>query len=138
MGRKKCGVTKEKRKDNTKYIITITWACYSLEELATTLGYKSKERFRDDYVKPLKDNHLIGYTIPDNPNDPNQAYVISQRGKDFIGGHRIWNKKRGVPFVLVLEYESVENVCKEISGELNKDKWGVGSELIHCNNKQER
>ena len=60
-----------------------------LEELATTLGYKSKERFRDDYVKPLKDNHLIGYTIQDNPNDPNQAYVISQRGKDFIGGHRV-------------------------------------------------
>lgn len=61
----------------------------SLEELATTLGYKSKERFRDDYVKPLKENHLIGYTIPDNPNDPNQAYVITQRGKDFIGGNRI-------------------------------------------------
>ena len=60
-----------------------------LEELATTLGYKSKERFRDDYVKPLKDNHLISYTIPENPNDPNQAYVISQRGRDFIGGNRI-------------------------------------------------
>lgn len=61
----------------------------NIEELATTLGYKSKERYRDDYVKPLKDNHLISYTIPDNPNDPNQAYVITQRGKDFIGGHRI-------------------------------------------------
>jgi len=48
-----------------------------IEELATTLGYKSKERYRDDYVKPLKDNHLISYTIPDNPNDPNQAYVIT-------------------------------------------------------------
>lgn len=60
-----------------------------LEGLATTLGYKSKERYRDDYVKPLKDNHLIAYTIPDKPNDPNQAYVITQRGKDFIGGHKI-------------------------------------------------
>ena len=61
----------------------------NLEELAATLGYKSKERYRDDYVKPLKDNQLISYTIPNNPNDPNQAYVITQRGKDFIGGHRI-------------------------------------------------
>ncbi len=61
----------------------------SLEELVNSLGYKSKERFRDDYVKPLKDNYLISYTIPDNPNDPNQAYVITQRGKDFIGGFRI-------------------------------------------------
>jgi len=69
--------------------LLLTLESVSLEELATTLGYKSKERFRDDYVKPLKNNHLISYTIPDNPNDPNQAYVISQRGKDFIGGHRI-------------------------------------------------
>ena len=61
----------------------------TLEELAITLGYKSKERYRDDYVKPLKDNHLIDYTIPNQPNDPNQAYIITTRGKDFIGGHRI-------------------------------------------------
>lgn len=69
--------------------LLLTLEPISLEELATSLGYKSKERYRDDYVKPLKDNHLISYTIPDNPNDPNQAYVITQRGKDFIGGHRI-------------------------------------------------
>jgi len=43
----------------------------------------------DDYVKPLKDNNLIAYTIPDKPNDPNQAYVITQRGKDLLGGHLI-------------------------------------------------
>ncbi len=61
----------------------------SLEELAITLGYKSKERYRDDYVKPLKDNHMLDYTIPEKPNDPNQAYVITQRGKDFLGGHNI-------------------------------------------------
>lgn len=69
--------------------LLLTLEPISLEELATSLGYKSKERYRDDYVKPLKDNHLISYTIPDNPNDPNQAYVITQRGKDFIGGYRI-------------------------------------------------
>ena len=61
----------------------------ALEELANILGYRSKERYRDDYVKPLKDNNLIAYTIPDTPNDPNQAYVITQRGKDLIGGHLI-------------------------------------------------
>lgn len=69
--------------------LLLTLEPISLEELSTTLGYKSKERYRDDYVKPLKDNHLIGYTIPDNPNDPNQAYVITQRGRGFIGAHSI-------------------------------------------------
>ncbi|MCD4736879.1 MAG: hypothetical protein K8R53_12615, partial [Bacteroidales bacterium] len=69
--------------------LLLTLGPISLEELANTLGYRSKERYRDDYVKPLRDNNLIAYTIPDQPNDPNQAYVITQRGKDFIGGQRI-------------------------------------------------
>jgi len=61
----------------------------TLEELANILEYRSKERYRDDYVKSLRDNNLIAYTIPDTPNDPNQAYVITQRGKDLLGGHLI-------------------------------------------------
>lgn len=69
--------------------LLLTLSPTKLEELAGILEYKSKERYRDDYVKPLKDNNLIAYTIPDKPNDPNQAYVITQRGKDLIGGHLI-------------------------------------------------
>ncbi len=61
----------------------------TLEELANILRYASKDRYRADYVKPLKDNQLIGYTIPDKPNDPNQAYIITHRGKDFLGGHLV-------------------------------------------------
>ncbi len=69
--------------------LLLTLLPVKLEDISNILGYKSKERYRDDYVKPLKDNHFIAYTIPEKPNDPNQAYVITQRGKDFIGGHRI-------------------------------------------------
>lgn len=69
--------------------LLLTLSPTTLEELANILEYKSKERYRDDYVKPLKDNNLIAYTIPDTPNDPNQAYVVTQRGKDLIGGHLI-------------------------------------------------
>ena len=69
--------------------LLLTLSPTTLEDLSNTLGYRSKERYRDDYVKPLKDNKLIAYTIPDKPNDPNQAYVITQRGKDLIGGHLI-------------------------------------------------
>jgi len=57
----------------------------SLDDLANILGYRSKERFRDDYVKPLKDNKLIEYTL-EQANDPNQQYVITNRGKLFLGG----------------------------------------------------
>lgn len=43
----------------------------SLEELAKILGYRSKEKNIDDYVKPLKDYSLIEYTL-ERANDPNQ------------------------------------------------------------------
>lgn len=60
----------------------------SLEELAKILGYKSKERYRDDYVKPLKENGLIEYTL-ERANDPNQQYKITQRGVNFLMGSPI-------------------------------------------------
>ncbi len=79
----------KKRGRVTLSTLLLTLVPTTLEELATILEYRSKERYRDDYVKLLKDNHLITYTIPDKPNDPSQAYVITQRGKDFLGGHLI-------------------------------------------------
>ncbi len=60
----------------------------SLEELASVLGYRSKERYRDDYVKPLKTSGLIAYTL-EQANDPYQQYKITQRGINFLVGSGI-------------------------------------------------
>ncbi len=60
----------------------------SLEELASVLGYRSKERYRDDYVKPLKTSGLIAYTL-EQSNDPYQQYKITQRGINFLVGSGI-------------------------------------------------
>lgn len=68
--------------------LMLTLSPISLDELASVLGYRSKERFRDDYVKPLKDNRFIEYTM-EQANDPNQHYVITNRGKLFLGGSSI-------------------------------------------------
>lgn len=59
--------------------LMLTLTPISLDELAKVLGYRSKERYRDDYVKPLKDNRLIKYTL-EQTNDPKQQYVITNRG----------------------------------------------------------
>lgn len=85
----KSGELLKKRGKTILGILILTLEPASLEELTKTLGYKDKDRFRDDYIKPLRDNGLLQYTIPEKPNDPNQAYLITQRGKDFLGGHRI-------------------------------------------------
>ena len=68
--------------------LLLTLQPIALEELAIALGYRSKERYRDDYVKPLKDNNLIAYTL-EQANDPNQQYLITERGKSFLVGSSI-------------------------------------------------
>lgn len=68
--------------------LLLTLLPVSLEELASALGYRSKDRYRDDYVKPLKDNGLIAYTL-EQANDPNQRYKITQRGINFLVGSAV-------------------------------------------------
>jgi ATP-dependent DNA helicase RecG len=65
--------------------LLLTLTPVSIDDLTNILGYRSKERYRDDYIKPLKDNKLIEYTL-EKANDPNQQYVITQKGKLFLGG----------------------------------------------------
>jgi ATP-dependent DNA helicase RecG len=60
----------------------------TLDDMVSILGYKNKDSFRRDYVNILKDNGLINYTIPEKPNDPNQAYVLTQKGMHFIAGSK--------------------------------------------------
>ena len=68
--------------------LLLTLEPITLEDLSNTLGYRSKERYRDDYVKPLKDIGMIAYTL-EQANDPNQQYLITERGKSFLGGSPI-------------------------------------------------
>lgn len=60
----------------------------TVDDITDILGYKSKPRFREDYLKPLRDSRLIEYTL-EQANDPNQKYRITQRGINFIMGSSI-------------------------------------------------
>ena len=88
MGGKKWAALKKKSSEILSSLL-LSLIPVTLESMAGILGYRSKERYRDDYIKPLKDNGLIGYTIPEKANDPDQAYMITQKGKDFLGGSPI-------------------------------------------------
>lgn len=82
---KKSGELLKKRSKILLSILIFTLSPISLDELTKLVGYRSKERFRDDYLKPLKDNRLIEYTLQ-KANDPNQKYIITLLGKLFLGG----------------------------------------------------
>ena len=60
-----------------------------MEKLMKKMQFIRRSSLRDDYVKPLRDHGLIELTIPDKPRDPNQKYVISGKGKMFLGGIEI-------------------------------------------------
>jgi ATP-dependent DNA helicase RecG len=58
----------------------------TLDELSDFMKFKSKNSFRDDYIKPLKDTGLISLVNSATPNAPNQQYVITEKGLLFLGG----------------------------------------------------
>lgn len=58
----------------------------SASELMAALDYKNEKSFRDRYLKPLRDTGLLVFTIPDNPTDSNNKYVLTTKGRAFLGG----------------------------------------------------
>lgn len=58
----------------------------TFEEAMTFAGFENKESFRDNYIRILRDNDLITFTNPANPHDPNQKYLMTEKGKKLIGG----------------------------------------------------
>jgi ATP-dependent DNA helicase RecG len=72
-----------------RYIISILFICCEaspLELIMKTLAYKNRKTFRDNYLTPLVQSQLLTKTNPENPNDPEQKYVITEKGKLFLGG----------------------------------------------------
>lgn len=61
----------------------------SMEQLMNFMQYKNRKTFRDLYINPLLISDLVKRTIPEKPRDPNQRYVISEKGKYFLGGFEL-------------------------------------------------
>jgi len=52
----------------------------SLKEIMAYMGLKHRESFINSYLKPLLDEELLNYTIPENPRHRNQKYVTTEKG----------------------------------------------------------
>ncbi len=71
------------------YIISILIICttpISLSELMQFLEYANRKTFRDNYLSPLRKVGFIELTIPDNINDPEQKYKLTESGRAFLAG----------------------------------------------------
>ena len=55
----------------------------SLKEIMAHMNLKHRESFINNYLKPLLDEELLSYTIPENPRHRHQKYVTTEKGGQF-------------------------------------------------------
>jgi ATP-dependent DNA helicase RecG len=67
-------------------ILSLTAEPVKMSELMEWIGYKNEKTFRDNYIKPLKEAGFITLTIPEQPTNPENKYIITEKGKLFLGG----------------------------------------------------
>jgi len=53
----------------------------SRQEMMEKLDLKHRPTFIYAYIQPAIEGIWIEMTIPENPNDPNQKYRLTERGK---------------------------------------------------------
>jgi ATP-dependent DNA helicase RecG len=61
----------------------------SIEKLMQWMNYKNRPVFRSNYLIPLQKSGLIAMTNPQKPNDPEQKYKLTEKGKLFLSGRNI-------------------------------------------------
>ena len=70
-------------------VLILTSEPLGLDKIMDWMDYKNKNTFRNNYILPLRKVDFIKMTIPDKPSDPNQKYVITEKGKLFLAGKEI-------------------------------------------------
>ncbi|SHG72175.1 hypothetical protein SAMN05443144_1511 [Fodinibius roseus] len=70
-------------------ILTLVSTPISLDDMMSAIGYKNRATFRGNYLDPLESLAFVTKTIPDKPQSPDQKYVITEKGKLFLGGRNL-------------------------------------------------
>jgi ATP-dependent DNA helicase RecG len=67
-------------------ILSVVTEPARMSELLDWMNYKNAKKFRDNYIKPLRETGMIALTNPDKPTSPDNRYVITEIGKAFLSG----------------------------------------------------
>ncbi|MDY0078372.1 MAG: hypothetical protein RBR87_13985 [Bacteroidales bacterium] len=71
------------------YMITILVICskpVSLSDLMQFMEYSNRNTFRNNYLSPLRRIGFVDLTNPENINDPEQKYKLTESGRAFLAG----------------------------------------------------
>ncbi len=75
-----------KRSHNLVSILALTTIPISRDEMMHFMSYGNRVSFSELYLKPLLQCEFIDRTVKDKPRASNQQYIITEKGKAFLGG----------------------------------------------------
>ncbi|GHT51951.1 hypothetical protein AGMMS49982_10860 [Bacteroidia bacterium] len=56
------------------------------DDIFSIMDFNSRDKFREIYINPLRNEDFIEHTIKDKPNSPDQRYITTEKGRQFLGG----------------------------------------------------
>ena len=59
------------------------------DDILSILEFSSRDRFRELYLQPLRQEGFLEYTQKDKPNSPDQRYITTEKGRRLLGGFDI-------------------------------------------------
>ena len=59
------------------------------DDMMEILDFNSRDKFRELYLQPLRQEGFLEQTIKDKPNAPDQRYITTEQGRRFLGGFDI-------------------------------------------------
>jgi predicted transcriptional regulator len=78
-----------KRTINILKLLIISLTPMKVEDLMQFMSFGSRDKFREQYLNLLRKEGFIDQTIRDKPNSPDQKYILTEKGKMFLGGFEI-------------------------------------------------
>ena len=79
----------DKRTTTLFNILLICVNPQKIEQIQLIIGFNTRNKLRELYLNPLRQESFLEYTIKDKPNSPGQRYITTEKGRRFLGGFDI-------------------------------------------------
>jgi ATP-dependent DNA helicase RecG len=91
-GEEKGGKLLPKRTVTILKLLMICIVPIKIEEMKQIMSFGSRDKLRELYLNPLRKEGVIETTLRDKPNSPEQKYILTEKGRMFLGGFEISEK----------------------------------------------
>jgi ATP-dependent DNA helicase RecG len=70
-------------------LLMICLAPIKIEEMKQLMSFGSRDKLRELYLNPLRKEGVIETTLREKPNSPEQKYILTEKGRMYLGGFEI-------------------------------------------------